>query len=696
MHRRVSARDKPLERIPVHSLRSKIFLVIILILALVAAGVMFFSKRDVERLMLQTEERSQKNVLHLMDLTIQGRYKTLLWDKVESVKRVKRNVKHLSELVLSGLRPYIDLHEQGQLQTDEAKEMALEWIGSLDIQGAYSFVYDEDNHALYHPRRELLGKDLTHIRDTKGRVMVEAAREDAFRYGSGYATFRHAGPDGGEPVKQFAFFVTIPEWDWVLGTASFVEDVEQAMSQRLQEILDVLQASLSEVHIARTGFVFIFDGEGRLLATPSQQHSQRILEGTADAQPLLAKLKHTAHDDQPQEVAAVIPDAAGQPQTMESYASYFKPLDWYIATAAPKSELEEPATRLLQRQAYIFAAVFVVALLLALGLASRLSRPLARLAEYAKSLPEQDFTREEPEDAPLAEAIRDLPRQHRDEVGRLAQSFIFMEGSLRENIKNLMQVTAAKQRIQSELAIASDIQMGLLPKIFPPFPDRPEFDLFAFLQPAKEVGGDLYDFFFINDTKLCFTVGDVSDKGVPAALFMAVTKTLINVVADQDPEPSAMLSMVNNELARDNPNAMFVTLIIAIIDLETGHVAYANGGHNRPVLFNDQGVDFLTGVSGPMAGAMEDMPFTPLETRLAPGDKLLLYTDGITEAMTETGKLYSDAKLIETTTALADASPKELLDGILKSVKAHAAGATQSDDITMLCLRYNGPPARDS
>lgn len=647
---------------------------------------MFFSKRDVENAMLAAEERSQRNVLHLMDLNIQGRYKTLLWDKVDAIKTVKRNVRYLSNLIVSGLEPYRDLDRQGLIDRENAQDMALHWIKSLHSSGVYSFIYGPDNKAVYHPRKELIGQDLSRIRDIKGRVMVEAARDEAERFGSGFATFRDLGLDGDTVVKQFAYFISVPGWDWVVATVSFIGDVEQDILIKRREIVQVLQENVSQVRIARSGFVFLFNGEKKMLVTPSKERAAQLQEAMTEQGPLLEVLMHLAHAKDKKKLSYTLPAPDGDPLAMESYASYFKPLDWYIVTVAPQEEIQSPARNLLQRQGYIFLGVFVVGLILALMFAARLANPLARLTEHAKLLPEQDFTQPAPEESP----IRDLPAKYHDEVGRLAESFIFMEQSLRENIVNLMQVTASKQRIESELSIASDIQMGLLPKIFPPFPDRPEFDLFAFIHPAKEVGGDLYDFFFLDDTHLCFSVGDVSDKGVPAALFMAVTKTLINVVAEQTHEPAEILSQVNNELARDNPNAMFVTLIIAIIDLETGNISYANGGHNRPVLVNKQGVDFITGVSGPMAGAMEDMPFTPLEISLEPGDTLLLYTDGVTEAMNTKMELYSDQKLIDTVASMPQAPPQEMVDGILQSVKEHAGEATQSDDITMLCLRYNG------
>jgi phosphoserine phosphatase RsbU/P len=675
----------------VNSLRTKIFLLVVLILALVAGSVMFFSKRGVETAMLDAEERSARNVLHLLALDIDGRYKTLLRDKVDAVTQRKSQVKNLSSLVLSGLRPFLNLAGQGVLSSEKAKTMALDWIVQLQYKGAYIFVFNDQNQALYHPEEEYVGKDLSHIKDIKGREMLSAVREEAGQYGSAFAIFHQQALGEDKLVKQFADFVYFSEWGWLVGVAAYIQDVEEEVARKSAEMLEVLRQNVSRVHIAETGFVFLFSGEKEFLVLPPNSRGLELERAeTIAGGPLLEALMQAAQTEDASPVDFVHVDSAGQGVEMESYASYFKPMDWYIATVAAKREIAKPARDLLANQGAIFGLVLVVGLVLALAFSARISGPLTKLADYAKVIPEQDLTAEPPADSP----IQNLSKRYRDEVGRLAESFVYMERSLRENIRNLIQVTAAKQRIENELSIARDIQMGLLHKIFPPFPDRPEFDLYAYLEPAKEVGGDLYDFFFIDDNHLCFSVGDVSDKGVPAALFMAISKALINVAAQRDPDPASMMCMVNDELARDNPNCMFVTLIIAIIDLRSGDVRYANGGHNRPVLLHgEKDVDFLAGVSGPMAGAMADMPFSPLRTKLEPGDTLLLYTDGVTEAMTEKGELFTDDAFLETVRRHADASPRELVDVVLADVKKHVGGAQQSDDITMLCLRYNGPRA---
>jgi len=251
---------------------------------------------------------------------------------------------------------------------------------------------------------------------------------------------------------------------------------------------------------------------------------------------------------------------------------------------------------------------------------------------------------------------------------------------------------AVKEMIESELKVAREIQMSIVPKVFPPFPDRPEFDIYALLEPAKEVGGDLYDFFFIDDEQLCFVIGDVSGKGVPASLFMAVTKTLIKTKTGKEMTPGEILFSVNNELCRDNDSGMFVTVFLGILNIRTGEVRYSNGGHNPPYLFRGTGVVELLKKTGGMAlGVMENIPYEKNKIVLKAGDGLLLYTDGVTEAMDTGGNLFTEQRLEEVLRRISGASPEEMIRGVLAEIEKYAKGAEQSDDITIMALKYMFP-----
>jgi len=258
----------------------------------------------------------------------------------------------------------------------------------------------------------------------------------------------------------------------------------------------------------------------------------------------------------------------------------------------------------------------------------------------------------------------------------------------KESQKRTMEI----QHIESELNVAREIQMGVIPKVFPPFPDQDCFDLFANLIPAKEVGGDLYDFFFLNEEHLCFIIGDVADKGVPASLFMMRTRTLVKNLAPFYNSPSNLMEKVNDILSTDNPKSLFVTLVIGVLNLKTGRVTYANGGHNLPVIFSvAQGVFFKQGISGPVAGVMGSIPYEDLSITLEPGDGIFLYTDGVTEAMDKEKIFFTEKKLIKICKTVQNESAEKVVKTVLQQVRQHAGAESQSDDIAMMMLRFCKP-----
>jgi sigma-B regulation protein RsbU (phosphoserine phosphatase) len=254
----------------------------------------------------------------------------------------------------------------------------------------------------------------------------------------------------------------------------------------------------------------------------------------------------------------------------------------------------------------------------------------------------------------------------------------------------LIEAYVEKQRMEEALKLAHDIQMSMLPKFFPPFPERHEFDIFAAIAPAKEVGGDLYDFFFLDDDHLCFAVGDVSGKGVPAALFMAVTKTLFRATASNGGTPGEILARLNAEICRDNESCMFVTLFCAILNIRTGQVDYSNGGHNPPYYLHQSGVSPLENLGGRALGLVKQSPYESGRMVLKPGEALLLYTDGVTEAMNPSETLYSDQRLEQFLGTHRGSSPRQIIGDLIGDVRQFVGGAPQSDDITILALLYFG------
>jgi len=259
------------------------------------------------------------------------------------------------------------------------------------------------------------------------------------------------------------------------------------------------------------------------------------------------------------------------------------------------------------------------------------------------------------------------------------------------------QLAHANQRMMEELNFARDIQMGMLPLLFPAFPDRSELHLDALLEPAREVGGDFYDFYFLDENRLCLVVADVSGKGAPAALYMAVSKTLIKSRAAHDFDPSSILTRVNSELAENNTTSTFVTVFLAILDVSNGELVYCNAGHNPPYIKRNSGkLEQLDELHGPILGVLPDLTYSSDNTALAPGDMLVMYTDGITESMNARDEEYTDQRLADLLSESNAQMPNELTLEILEDVRSHQGDAEQSDDITLLAAQYHGPKPEDA
>ncbi|NJO91626.1 MAG: serine/threonine-protein phosphatase [Chloroflexia bacterium] len=231
----------------------------------------------------------------------------------------------------------------------------------------------------------------------------------------------------------------------------------------------------------------------------------------------------------------------------------------------------------------------------------------------------------------------------------------------------------------------------MLPHVFPAFPSREEFDIFAVMEPAKEVAGDFYDFFFIDEDNFCIVISDVSGKGVPSALFMVIAKTLLQAEAQRGYAIKDVLFNVNNALSRNNETSMFATLFCGVINLKTGKLRMVNAGHNPPIMGNNkEGYKFIELNHNIALGVLDNFEFSAGETQLQPGDRILLYTDGITEAFNPEGEVFSEDRLMSTIISNGYANNMQLIQQIQQEIKNFTLDAEQSDDITILAITYNG------
>ncbi len=286
---------------------------------------------------------------------------------------------------------------------------------------------------------------------------------------------------------------------------------------------------------------------------------------------------------------------------------------------------------------------------------------------------------------------KDYP--HNDELRQLADSFVMMAQRIENYTEEVKRVVAEKERIGAELSVATGIQASMLPNKFPAFPDRDELDIYAIMKPAKEVGGDFYDMFFVDESHLAIVVADVSGKGVPAALFMVIGKTLIKDHTNVGDNLGEVFYEVNNMLCDNNSEQMFITAYEAVIDLKTGRVDYVNAGHEHPFVLQmcEDGeyayVEQKTNPQFVLAG-MEDIPYTAASFEMKPGDRLVQYSDGVPEATNAKEELYGVERLNRYLNNNKELKPQQLLEGLLDDVNAFVGKAPQFDDITMLCLDF--------
>ena len=466
----------------------------------------------------------------------------------------------------------------------------------------------------------------------------------------------------------------------------------------LDILIEDLNREILQTTVGEHGYAMLFSREGSLICAPGLSEGERG--------------SRTAAEKRLGSAAGVLLNELSEGKTAAERSEldggevyiFTAPVEltgWSMAMVLPVEDIVAPAravreqiTRMTQESAQqadrqilrsnlwavlLFAAVIAGVAVLTSLLSRKITRPIVQLNDSVRSVSGGNLD------------IR-FDIHTGDEIESLSLSFSAMMQELKAYMENLSRVTADKERIATELAVATQIQTSMLPCIFPAFPDRDEFDVYATMQAAKEVGGDFYDFFLIDRTHLGVVIADVSGKGVPAALFMVIAKTLIKNHAQAGMQPAEVFETVNNQLCENNEAGMFVTAFMGILEIGSGRFTYVNAGHNPPLLSRGgEPYDWLPSKRGFVLAGMEQMRYRQQEVLLAPGDSLFLYTDGVTEALNPREELYSEARLLELFRSgrLDGLSLEEQLALVREDIAAFADGAEQADDITMLILKLN-------
>ena len=350
-------------------------------------------------------------------------------------------------------------------------------------------------------------------------------------------------------------------------------------------------------------------------------------------------------------------------------------------------------------RSYLMSVTFIAIIILAVGLwgfifigSKYILKPVEDITKSATDFVDAVGKGDAPEK--LTYGVVDV--RDDTELRDLSRQLAHMMATIKDYMVNLKQITAEKERIGAELNVATQIQADMLPRIFPPFPEMKEIDLYATMKPAKEVGGDFYDFFLVDDDHICLVMADVSGKGVPAALFMVIAKTLIKNQAQLGKSPSEILANVNDQLCEGNEAELFVTVWLAIVEVSTGRGIAANAGHEHPAICRKGGqYELAVYRHSPAVATMEGLRFREHSFELHPGDRLFVYTDGVAEATNASNELFGTDRMLAVLNKNPNASPLELLQNVKQGINEFVADAPQFDDITMLSFAYEGNEGKE-
>ncbi|MDR3175527.1 MAG: SpoIIE family protein phosphatase [Desulfovibrio sp.] len=654
------------------SLRAKLFLLCFISLGVVITPIIYFTYMDVRQTTSTMELATFDKMARLVEDNIGQRYLNLLAQRVMAVMQRKAN---LQKVALFARSLWHEISAPAVIRDEEKRLLARACMGRLRELGMSLEIIEPSGRMF--PDGDDLGLSegiRLGVTDFKGRPLAKIMT------GDGEFAVLNLPQTNGTVEPVLVFFLQAPERQSVIITMLRIADLESTLDNSMRRLIEDTRNKLRTFDLYPNGFVTILNEQGAVLAHHGAAAGSRPELFPAEILSPPRQGEHVKYTGRMADIGEVLFSVL-----------HFDAMDWIVVFAAPLNEIEAPSRALVKKLIYVALGGIILVLFLSMLAVAHLTRPLRLLAEKIRLLPDMDFASDEAENL----LYKDLPVSRKDELGQVAVAFSRMGRRLSANIRDLMDATAIKERMQGELNAARDIQRSILP---PPqgAPARPDFSAAAFLEPAKEVGGDLYDFFALPRGRQAVIIGDVSDKGVPAALFMSMTVTLVRNALLGGLDPARAMTGVNESLSANNTANMFVTLFIGVYDPATGHLEYANGGHCCPVIRSrrpdpDSGNHLVLrepdGLSGPVVGAMPGIDYAPLHERLDPGDMCFLYTDGVSEAINEQGDFFGSRRMSDVLEACGDAGPAAVLDAMYAAVTVFRGEAPQSDDITMLAFK---------
>lgn len=644
------------------TLKNKIILMVLALIVLPLSIYSYLIINDQSQNYLKNEDNFHKTTNDLVLDSVNASYYGYINQKINSIMALKRQLFTVSSIL-----------RNADIDTDTSSQDLLALIQKVQLKSWYrvgirGFIYNQNN-----PQKSLmLNKDnfrLFKFHDIRGIKLENYIKQQIPISGVVYYFYKEDSDEHFLCIMQ----PTIRDPKQIIVTLFDISAKREEYNHNSQDIINSVSMLFDSIQMPSTDDLLLFDSKGKILL--SKNNDFRL--SYAIEQKLLEDIKNSGS-----QVINIAPK-----NSKDSYRlrlSYFKPLNWYVATAKDTNAIADPLYDIIKKLLLIGIVITLISLAAAVILVIHTITPLKLISKKARELAQSDLKNPEA----IISIAETLPIDKGDEIGNVSSALYKMSSSLAENIHYLIETTSKQKRLEGELDAAGNIQKGMLPEDLSCLPIKP-YSVASLLIPAKEVGGDLFDVIALDNDRVALIIGDVSDKSVPAALFMTMTVTLIREGFALGMNPSRILTETNARLSAHNPNMMFVTLFVAVFNLKDTSLIYANGGHCPPLIIHKNGkIRHLDKAHDLVVGAVEDFKYSEYQDNLNEEETLLLYTDGITEAQNEKQELFSDARLEEFMKTQAHASAQEILDRLYQNIVAYRGNAVQSDDITAICFKH--------
>ncbi len=650
-------------------LRNKLIILLIISSCFVSTPVLYITYQNVSEKALEAQIFYVDMLLENEFRNITDEYINNLNSKVEEVISRKNIILQYVKTLESGID--IMLSEK-DIKANKKEQFILSFLNNSNNSSVHSALVVVNQEI---ESEEILSFVDTKEKDIKGRTFEELLNPDNLNIKGEFASFSFDRNGIKENILFYFFPVSteVLQKSGVIISYMTINDFQESERKAIENIVANVQKRFDDINLLENSFIALVDDENNLLASSGRLYDMELFEQ-------ILEISRTTDAVSKENL-----EIGGEEYLVQT--GYLKALGWSMLLADSYTSLKAPGKDLVTTLLTYCIIAFALALFVSLLMLGKIIKPLVELTDKVKNLRKLDIscTKE------IKKFAESLPTESNDEIGLLTNNFKLLTNELSMQISNLIDTTTIKERMQGELDAARDIQMDILDSP-ENAPNNDEIISAFYLQPAKEVGGDLYEYIKLENGKYALIVGDVSGKGVPAALFMSMTVTLIRYAFSVESNIVKAVENINTMLAAHNESNMFVTLLIALYDPSSRQIEYVNCGHCQPYIVNQKtkNVRRIEAISGPIVGVFEDIEYPSFIENLEKDETFIAFSDGITEAMNEENSLYSEERLVDFLKEEGHLLPKDLIANLYRSVLSFRESAPASDDITMFAFCVSG------